>query len=84
MKKLKTILICAILFCSAIALPTNANAEGWDFKSDESIDKIGGIWYLRSDCEDKPGDDCTMPGSATRIDITSLMEIVLIIGKLKL
>lgn len=83
MKKLKTTLICAVLIYSALAIPLSANADGWDYKSEETIDLMEGRWYLRTDCEKKPGDDCNMPGSATRIDISELMELVLIIQKLR-
>jgi len=63
--------MCLVLFCSQVSF---SETSGWDYKSEGSIDKMDGRWYYRSDCEDKVGDDCTTPGSATRTDITSLMN----------
>jgi hypothetical protein len=49
---------------------------GWEYKSVESIDRMDGRTYLVSHCENKIGDDCTTPGSATRIDISVLAEFL--------
>ncbi|WP_141719646.1 hypothetical protein [Roseivirga misakiensis] len=75
MKKIRAVVLCLCLAfsCSQISF---SETSGWDYKSDNSIDKIEGRWYFRTDCEDKPGDDCTTPGSASRIDITSLMKLL--------
>ncbi|REG87070.1 hypothetical protein [Algoriphagus antarcticus] len=47
---------------------------GWDYKSVEDIDRMDGRTYLVSHCEDKPGDDCTTPGSSTRIELPNIPE----------
>lgn len=62
---------CIALF--AFAIPFNSFA-GWDYKSQESIDRMDGRTYIVSHCENKIGDDCTTPGSATRMDISAVTE----------
>ncbi|NVK49146.1 MAG: hypothetical protein HWE09_05220 [Cyclobacteriaceae bacterium] len=57
------------------ALPLQSHA-GWDYKSVESIDRIDGRTYIVTHCENKIGDDCTTPGSATRMDITPVIELL--------
>lgn len=49
---------------------------GWDYKSEISIDRMEGRVYIVTHCEDKLGDDCNMVGSASRIDITLLMDML--------
>jgi len=49
---------------------------GWDYKSEISIDRMEGRIYIVTHCEDKLGDDCNTVGSASRIDITLLMDML--------
>jgi hypothetical protein len=58
----------------ALCLTSNAFA-GWDYKSVVSLDKMDGRTYIVTHCEDKLGDDCNMPGSASRIDISDIFKI---------
>lgn len=60
----------------SLALVSNYSFAGWEFKSVESFDRMEGRTYVVSHCEDKIGDDCTTPGSATRYDITILAEFL--------
>ena len=79
MKKRNLIFICLAAGLLLISIPNKTQAFGWDYKSEESIDKMEGKTYLRTDCEDKPGDDCTMPGSSTRMDISDIVDLIKII-----
>ncbi|MCS5490708.1 hypothetical protein [Algoriphagus limi] len=64
------------LFASILlSLPLQSFA-GWEFKSVESIDRMDGRTYIVTHCENKIGDDCTTPGSATRMDITPVVELL--------
>lgn len=82
MKKKRTIFLSLCLVVATLAIPINANASGWEYHSDESVDRMNGEWYMRTDCEDKPGDDCTTPGASTRMSIDALTAILKLISKL--
>jgi hypothetical protein len=56
---------------------------GWDYKSQVSLDRMGGILYIVTHCENKLGDDCNMPGSASRTDISILESLPGIGGVLR-
>lgn len=49
---------------------------GWEYKSVESFDMMDGRAYIVSHCQDQIGDDCTNPGSATRVDVTLVIEVL--------
>lgn len=82
MKKKRTIFLSLCLIIATTAFPLNTSASGWDYKSEEGVDRMNGEWYLRTDCEDKPGDDCTTPGASTRISIDALTAILKLVSKL--
>lgn len=82
MKKKRIVFLSLCLVVATLAIPINANASGWDYKSDESVDRMNGEWYMRTDCEDKPGDDCTTPGASTRLSIDALTAILKLVSKL--
>ena len=67
-------LVITILFLFPIKI--QAQSRGWNYKSVESIDRMGGSTYLVTHCEDKIGDDCTTPGTATRIDISAVISVL--------
>ncbi len=83
MKKKRTFFLSLCLTIAILAIPFNARASEWEYKSDESVDRINGEWYMRTDCEDKPGDDCTTPGASTRISIDALTAILKLIRRLQ-
>ncbi|MGW8121809.1 hypothetical protein ACV07N_04045 [Roseivirga echinicomitans] len=49
---------------------------GWDYKSEVSLDRMEGRLYIVTHCEDKLGDDCNMPGSASRTDISIIEKLI--------
>ena len=59
MKKL--VLVC--LFITGLAFSSPLKAEGWDYRSDESLDMMDGELYVRADCTGFVGDDCTTEGA---------------------
>ncbi|WP_075350105.1 hypothetical protein [Algoriphagus marinus] len=73
-KNIKKSLFVGFTF-AVFSIPFNSFA-GWDYKSVESLDKMDGRTYIVSHCEDKLGDDCNMPGSATRMDISVTVEML--------
>ena len=68
--------LASVIGCFSLALVSNHSFAGWEYKSVESIDRMDGKTYLVSHCENKIGDDCTTPGSATRCDISILAEFL--------
>lgn len=50
-------------------------ATGWDYKSEVSLDRMDGRTYVVTHCESKIGDDCTTPGSASRIDFSAYEKL---------
>jgi len=77
-KNIKNSFVAFIAFY-AFSMPLNSFA-GWDYKSTESIDRLDGRTYIVSHCENKIGDDCTSPGSATRMDISAVTEMLQVGG----
>lgn len=65
--------LAVILF---VATSSFSSYAGWDYKSETSIDRMEGRIYIVTHCEDKLGDDCNMVGSASRTDITVLMDML--------
>lgn len=58
-----------------MGVPLKADA-GWDYKSDVSLDKMDGKYYLRTDCGTFIGDDCTTPGSSSRVDVSIVIDVI--------
>ncbi|UJP63360.1 hypothetical protein [Mongoliitalea daihaiensis] len=54
----------------------------WSYKSDVGLDFMDGRLYVVTHCTNKIGDDCTTPGSASRSDITVILEIAKALAKL--
>ncbi len=83
-KSLKKSLFAGIVLLT-LSTPFNlfAGYAGWDYKSTESFDRMDGRTYLVSHCEDKIGDDCTTPYSATRFDVSIVVELLEGYGILK-
>lgn len=80
----KSIKNCLFLFVAlfAFSIPFNSFA-GWEYRSVESFDMIDGRAYIVSHCQDQIGDDCTTPGSATRVDVTLVVEVLEGVGMVR-
>lgn len=75
MKNLLKFSFGGFLVLLMLAIPNYSHA-GWDYYAAVSIDIMNGRTYIVSHCEDKIGDDCTNPGSATRFDVTAVSEVI--------
>lgn len=75
MKKFRVTLFCLCLVAISSQVSFSSTA-GWDYKSEVTIDRIDGRTYIRTDCEDKLGDDCNMPGSSSRVDISIMINML--------
>ncbi|MFT6972521.1 MAG: hypothetical protein ACJAXX_003104 [Roseivirga sp.] len=71
MKKL--VLVCLLI--TGFAFTPSLNAEGWDYKSEESLDVMDGELYVRADCTEFPGDDCNMTGASWRMNIDAVQWV---------
>lgn len=79
--KISLLLIGGFLMVMAL-VPFQASA-GFDYKSDVTIDKMDGRYYLRTDCGTFTGDDCTTPGSSSRVDISAVVDVINAISVIK-
>lgn len=79
MKKL--VLVCLII--TGFAFSTTLNAEGWDYKSEESLDVMDGELYVRSDCTQFTGDDCTTTGASWRLNIDAVQWVAAQLKKIR-
>lgn len=75
-KIISLFLVFAFAIPFLFSLKIQAQSVGWSYKSVESIDRMAGSTYIVSHCEDKIGDDCTTPGSATRMDISLVVSVL--------
>ncbi len=82
MKKKITLMISTLSLVMLMCTPVKADS-GWDYKSDVSLDRIDGRWYMRTDCLDLIGDDCNTKNSSSRIDVTPIWEAVLALISIK-
>jgi len=82
MKKSSKIFGILLAGTLVIAL-TFTSYAGWDYRSVESFDRMDGRTYLVTHCQDQIGDDCTTPGSATRLDISIVVETLQSVGWIK-
>lgn len=75
MKNYIKVCFASLALFGFLSLP-NSTYAGWEYYSDVSIDIMNGRTYIVSHCEDKIGDDCTHPGSATRMDISPVVDLL--------
>lgn len=74
-RKMKKIVL-GFLLIAGFVFSTSLNAEGWDYKSEESLDKMDGELYVRADCTGFAGDDCTTSGASWRMNIDVIEWVV--------
>lgn len=86
MKKIRiTLFIVAVMMASFSLSGQIVETDcgtGFAYKSEVDLDRDGNNIYLRTDCENFCGNDCTFPGASSRIDVTAIYELLRTLGRI--
>lgn len=69
--------LIAVLLIGLFSVPFSySSSSEWEYRSESYVDKIEGRYYWVTQCNNQLGDDCNVPYSASRIDVTEMYTIM--------